>query len=252
MTPSPHPLDDLAAYALGALDARERSDAEAHLAGCESCRQELASYQALALALTDERPPLGAPASAWTGIASQLRARTPADGPTPDSAAAPAPRALASLRAMLIGWGATAAVLALLSGIVLWREFRASDGEGDRVAALARAVDGKVIPLAGGMAGAWFSGRLYVNEEGTQGGLAVVGLPVLDAQAIYQVWFVRPDQTRASGGLFIADSRGAAVVRVSIPGPLSQFTGVGITKEPSGGSSGPTSVDLLSGPLYEN
>ena len=41
---------------------------------------------------------------------------------------------------------------------------RASDSEGDRVAALARAVDGKVIPLAGGMAGAWFSGRLYVNS----------------------------------------------------------------------------------------
>ena len=39
-----HPLDDLAAYALGALDADERRAIDAHLATCASCRAEVRSF----------------------------------------------------------------------------------------------------------------------------------------------------------------------------------------------------------------
>ena len=95
------------------------------------------------------------------------------------------------------------------------------------------------------------SGRLYVSADQTQGGLAVVGLPPLPMGSTYQIWFVRPDQGRASGGLVVADQRGSALVKVTIPGPLSEFAGVGITGEPAGGSTTPTSQDVLAGPLYE-
>lgn len=39
---------DVAAYALGLLDARDREDFEAHLADCESCAAELAEFAAMA------------------------------------------------------------------------------------------------------------------------------------------------------------------------------------------------------------
>ena len=41
MTTADHPLDDLALYALDALDPDEARAVEAHLAGCPSCRAEL-------------------------------------------------------------------------------------------------------------------------------------------------------------------------------------------------------------------
>ena len=54
-----HPLDDLAAYALGAVDdLGERQAIEHHLAGCEPCRRLLADDEAtLAWLVTDEDPP---------------------------------------------------------------------------------------------------------------------------------------------------------------------------------------------------
>src|SRR5512146_1417027 len=48
--------DNLAAYALGALDPEEVTALEQHLQGCESCRAELASYQQVGLGLLAALP----------------------------------------------------------------------------------------------------------------------------------------------------------------------------------------------------
>src|SRR6266852_3250543 len=87
-----HPTDDLAALALGALDADEARDVESHVAGCDTCATELAAHRealfAVALAATREPP-----ADLRTKIVQRHR-----------SAPAPAPAALngfARLRAFL-------------------------------------------------------------------------------------------------------------------------------------------------------
>lgn len=49
--------DDLAAYALGALDAHEAEAFQAHLAGCALCRDELAALQGVVEALPTSVPP---------------------------------------------------------------------------------------------------------------------------------------------------------------------------------------------------
>jgi anti-sigma-K factor RskA len=75
----PHPVDDLAAYALDALDAAERRAVDDHLAGCAVCRSELAGHhEALAALASDEAPP----ASVWQRIAADIGAPDLAD-PTP-------------------------------------------------------------------------------------------------------------------------------------------------------------------------
>jgi Anti-sigma-K factor rskA/Putative zinc-finger len=72
----PHPLDDLAAYALDALDDAERRAVDAHLAGCAVCRAELAGHhEALAALASDEAPP----ASVWQRIAADIGAPDLAD-----------------------------------------------------------------------------------------------------------------------------------------------------------------------------
>jgi anti-sigma-K factor RskA len=258
MTTGYHLTDDLAAYAMGALDPEERGALEAHLAECAECRADLADYRHLSTILAQDRAGVEPPASTWAAIAAQLRTAQaqPAAEPMPISAAPTAARAadrkpwFAHARLLVVGWAATAAVLALLAGFVVWHQFIGGNDSG--VSALASAEGGSVIPLAGQNAdGSPMSGRLYISEDGKEGGLAVIGMPVLEPGATYEIWFVRHDQSRAPGGLFVADARGSALVKVDIPGPLDQFEGVGITREPAGGSATATGRDLLAGPVYE-
>lgn len=101
-----HPLDDLAAYAVDALDDAERAAVDEHLAGCLACRAELVGHiEALASLTGDERPPavvweriaadIGAPGMPVPGGASDggSPAAPPTSGPSAGSAAAVPPAA---------------------------------------------------------------------------------------------------------------------------------------------------------------
>ncbi|MDQ2953098.1 MAG: zf-HC2 domain-containing protein, partial [Chloroflexota bacterium] len=48
-----HPRDDLAAYALGALDEHERAAIDAHVASCDPCTAEVGGYRAALVAYAD-------------------------------------------------------------------------------------------------------------------------------------------------------------------------------------------------------
>jgi anti-sigma factor RsiW len=62
---SEHPRDDLAAYAVDALDPVERLPVEEHLASCPNCRAELDTYrETLSWTIDDELPP----PSVWGAI----------------------------------------------------------------------------------------------------------------------------------------------------------------------------------------
>jgi anti-sigma-K factor RskA len=94
------------------------------------------------------------------------------------------------------------------------------------------------------------AGYLIMSKDQRQGGLLVNGLRVLPSGRSYQVWFVRPDQSRAPAGTFSVDHLGQAVALVDVPQPANDFHGVAITEEPAGGSTSPTGHDLLAGPIY--
>jgi anti-sigma-K factor RskA len=66
-----HPLDDLAAYALGALDDTEQQAVDDHLAHCLTCRAELAGHRETLAALTPDEAP---PAAVWQRIAVSIGA----------------------------------------------------------------------------------------------------------------------------------------------------------------------------------
>lgn len=239
-----HVLDEIGAYALGGLEREEAVRVEAHLAGCAACRAEMSHYRQLETALRERSGFERAPAGTWHQIAAQLEPRpAPVAMPLPAGTQAPPVRA-SRMRLIILGWAATAAVLAGVVSWVTWDQLSGDPGPG--VAQLASNGDGLVVPLSGKDA----SGRLYMSEDRTQGGMAVRGLPVLGSDETYEVWFVRHDQTRWSGGTFNVDSRGQALVKVAVPESLDEFDGVAISTEPAGGSDvwGP---DVLAGPIYE-
>jgi anti-sigma-K factor RskA len=78
-----HPLDDLAAYAVDALDDAERQSIDDHLAGCAACRDELAAHHETLAELTSSEPP---PAAIWQRVAAGIGAPAlpdPHSSPTP-------------------------------------------------------------------------------------------------------------------------------------------------------------------------
>lgn len=77
-----HPLDDIAGYAVGALDEPDRWAVEAHLTSCARCRDELAAHQeALAHLVPEEEPPPGL----WDRIVAALPEQPAAPPPPPPS-----------------------------------------------------------------------------------------------------------------------------------------------------------------------
>ena len=103
-TTGEHPLDDLAAYALDALDDAERQAVDDHLERCPECRSELAGHHETlaALGTTSEEAP---PAAVWERVAAGIGAPGLADphrggpaGPAPAAPTTPAPTTPGPLR----------------------------------------------------------------------------------------------------------------------------------------------------------
>jgi len=224
-----HVTGDLGAFALGALDPDDEQQVRAHLAVCSDCDDLLAEYRSVARALAAERDTTQIPR--WETVRDRI-------------APLPVDRRWGRQRRLLVGgWVATAALLAVVSGWTAWDRL---SGSGNDVASLARGTSGTVVPLEPtGANPSSLSGRLYISEDRRQGGLVVEGLSTTGGP--YEVWFVRPDQSRVSGGTFQVDPRGAALVKLQIPDSLAQFSGVTVCPA---GPDWEWNADLLAGPIY--
>lgn len=226
-----HLLDELAAYAVGSLEASDRAEVEAHLASCEDCTARLAEYRAVAGVLPFGLDPVAPPPEAWMRIVAATRARRPRSS-----------RWLAALK-----WPAIAALFALVVfwNLALERELsRRSPGPapGPEVEALSRR-PGRVIILAGTGAPAG-SARIFAAVDGG-GHLAVSGLATLPRDRAYQLWFVRSGPPATSGAIFAVDRSGRAWVKVTTPASLDDVRTIVVTEEPASGSPAPTGHELL-------
>ena len=234
-----HPVEDLGTYALGAVDAVESARVEAHVVDCAACAARLRDYQLVVGALPYGLVPVPPPAEAWTTISAAAQTQAPRNSRRPSSRL---PEWLRVAR-----WPAVAALLALLViwNVTLERELtRRSPGPapGPEVEALSRR-PGRLIILAGtGAPNA--SARIFVAVDGG-GHLAVSGLPPLQRERTYQLWFVRTGGAAVSAATFRVDSSGRAWVKVAPPASLDDVRMIMVTEEPASGSPAPTGGDLL-------
>jgi len=222
-----------ASYALDALDPEERRAYEEHLAGCEQCRQELASFwqttEALAVAASGPSP---APA---------LRERILAD------VRAEPPRNVVPLESrrrrtvpVLAAVAAVAAVVAL--GVGLWASSLSSDLDSTR-AALAREREAsaivadesaRTVDLETG------SGRLVVGTDG-RAALVLTDLGPAPSGKTYQAWIIEDDNPISAGVFPGAD--GLDVVLVD--GDVADGEVVAVTVEKAGGVDAPTTDPIV-------
>lgn len=232
---------DLAAYSLGLLDHEDRVLVELHLRSCAECEMDLRGYRVVAEALPQGLATEAPPDGAWNAIMTRMRMESGAASRSqrwlsgwfaPRRALMPA--VMGVLLLVIIG-------LATWNGVLLHR--LAGRDEPDAFGRI-------TVHLAATRANTAARGQLRMTSDHQLGGLTLQDLPSLPSERSYEVWFVRADQSRVSGGTFTADALGQAIVEVSVPQPVEQFDGVGISQEPASGSPAPTTDDVLAGIIY--
>ena len=234
-----HPTEDLAGYALGALEGPEGIRVETHVARCVTCASVLAQYRAIVSTLPIGLDPVAPPPEAWAAIRAEARRRRLPVGQGAGSRVRPNWRramwpVLTTLVASLLVWN-----------VVLQRELtRRAPGPapGPEVEALSRR-PGRLVVLAGtGQPGA--SARLFVAVDGG-GHLAISGLTPLPRGRTYQLWFIRTGASAATGGTFRVDARGLAWAKADVPASLDEVRAIAVTEEPVPGSVSPTGQHIL-------
>lgn len=222
--------DDLAAYALGALEETEAAELRRHLEGCEECRRQLRWLQPAVDVLPRAVPQRDPPPRLRKRLMATVRAesREAALGGRhrgrrwdPGSLLRPATALAAG--AMLVAGG--------VGGYLLHQP----TGEGTSV--VAARPNQRLAPAA--------SGTLERRDGSAI--LHVEGMPALARDRVYEAWVQRGGSMEPSSLFTLRRNRSGDA---AIPGPLEGADAVVVTAEPRGGSPQPTSTPLLRASLH--
>ena len=223
-----------AGYALDALEPEQRRAYEAHLEGCERCREELAAFsqttEALAVAASGPAP------------SAALRERILAAAGQEQQVVVPLESPRRRTVPVLAAAAAVAAVVALAVG--LWAASLSSDLDGTRAALERERAAAAVLadPAARTVALQEGQGRLVVDDDG-RAVLVADGLGPAPAGKTYEMWVVSHGGAPQRAGLFPGEDDGRDVVRVD--GTVEPGQVVLVTIEDAGGVDAPTTEPIL-------
>jgi anti-sigma-K factor RskA len=235
-----HLQDVLPSYAIGSLDADELKRVEEHLSSCWICRNELSAFQAVADELAFAAPVAAPPADVQQRLLQRVRSARPKEGELVSHAIPARP----FWERLLPAWGLASLILIVglaASSFILWQ--RVSQLEFATTSGGMRAVP---LNPTDSVPGA--TGFVVVSPDGEDGALVVDGLPPLGESQEYQLWLIRDGQ-RTSGAVFSTDEKSYGGTRIRAPRSLLDYSAVGITIEPAGGSPQPTGEQVLWGAL---
>jgi Anti-sigma-K factor rskA, C-terminal len=272
-----HPLDDLAAYALDAVvDGAERRSIEDHLAGCATCREQLAVDEHVLSRMVDDEAP---PPTVWTAIVGRIAGPAPAAAVSarvgaPGSAPGPNGTAVTSAATVSPGsappaagpvpapgqvpvhladrrdrharghrhrrWaaGALAAAAALVVAAGFGTQALRGDGDGGRATTeVAGAREAGVVTDEDGRALV----HVMVGDDGAY--VVIDGLEPLPEGRAYQMWRLDGGTPESLG--MIGDGTGGERP-ITLPPDTAR---VAISDEPAAGSPGPTGPIVGTGEL---
>ncbi|MCX4638945.1 anti-sigma factor [Streptomyces platensis] len=232
------------AYALGALSEQESAEFTRHLAQCPACTQEVRELQEtaarLALAVAEVPP---------AGLRTRVMAALPEVRQLPPrgrhATVVPLRRGMRH-RLPYLAAAACLVVAALAGGLAVQAQTEA-DEQRDRsvraeqqaaaVSALMTAPDATfhTTALKGGG-----SGTVVASQRRGQTAFLYHGLPALSGQRVYELWYSRNGAMEPAGLVRTGSTSGAML----LTGGPQGADGVGVTAEPQGGSSRPTTAPL--------
>ncbi len=212
--------EEVAAYAIGALEPEESAELERHLAGCEECRRDLRWLAPAVTSLGESAARLEPPASLRSALMETVEAE----------AGRPQPAAGAERRRRFGGlWLRPAMGLAAVALIVAVGLIAYDAGGGGARTVTSRSAPGSAV-------------QATLKRTGDSGMLELTGLRQLPASEVYQAWVQRDGRMRPSS-LFAPQGNGTA--SAGIPRHLDGAQRVLVTVEPRGGSAQPTSAPLV-------
>lgn len=231
--------ENIAAYALGALDPEETSALETHLRTCDSCRPELQDYQRLSEGFLTALPLQAPPANLKRTLQTRIQSRgQPIQ-----------PRMKWSLNQLAV---TAVFVLLIALNIVsafevysLKQEQNEINGQyGSQQSAIAMLAYPSTKSIGFDQDG--ITGSLLVDKNRNLLAVFAWHLPQPPAGKSYQIWLIDPQGDRMSGGFLTPEVEDPFVMAViKSPQPLTGFIGLGVTLEPLGGSPKPTGARVL-------
>ena len=258
MSPDLHHLSG--AYSVDALETDERIAFEQHLSVCPACTAEVAELTETAhllSALSETAPPASLRADVLSGI-TRVRPLPPLHGDAAGGAGKEDPMStvvtplggepaattegatvLPFLRRTRT-WVAAAAAAAVIGvGGAVWGPW--SDDQPPTLTAIQQveqASDATTVSKHEGE----LTATLAFSRTLDRSALTVEGIPPVPQGKVLQLWYIGAGGARSAGFLSAgADGRGEAVLAGSLMGAQK----VGVTVEPAGGSSAPTTDPIM-------
>ena len=242
------------AAALGTASAAELQEIERHIAGCATCRAELAALRESAGLVGLAAP--DAPVPDLSAVRARLIGRVAAEPAQPRRV--PLMRSQAR-RPYLLLTAAAAAVIVLAAGTARLRSINAER----------RALEARVAVLRDSLAAAGAtiaaltgpevrvvnlastgtrqpSGRMFWDPRTGRWTLVAHDLPALAAGRTYQLWIITTAGRKISAGTF-APVGGSALVQAAYALPKNELGAIAVTEEPAGGVPQPTGEIVISG-----
>lgn len=243
------------AYVLGATDPEETRFVERHLQDCPEALAELRAYSDLQDAMLLTSPTVDAPRNLASAVQQRIRQETTPQTPTI------VPRTTAGTAAGRTTWwitGIAAALALLVITNLYWMNYnsrmmqeaaRAQSLQNERSVAIAAltAGDTQIAQLSDPHNGR-MSGAIVWSSEKHMAMISVANLPQTPTEQEYQLWFMGDDQ-EISMGTFRVQDDGMGLMMFDLDQPIEDFEAVGVTLEPAGGSSAPTTPPLLMGQM---
>jgi anti-sigma-K factor RskA len=245
-------------YAVGALDGRELTEFEAHLATeCAICAERLRESREALRILPESLPRVAPPPVLRARVLERIAAeRLPAAAPVDLRPARRRSRAI-----WWAGWAGLAAAAALL--LVVNAQLRTTRQElralQDRLATLQTELSEReetvrflsdpnvrYVSLAGLKPTPEASAWLLWNPGTRQGLLLARGLPATPPGKAYELWALAGPQP-VPAGVFAVDDRGRALFRLPQLPAGQTFDAFAVTLEPAGGVPAPTGTMHLHG-----
>lgn len=254
MNPHDAMLEDVAAYAVGALAPNDAAGVRRHLETCVECREEYRGLRPVVDALAYSAEACDDPAAGAVVVSPRLKQRVMRE--VRRDAGPALPSNVGEMRAVRpVVWPAYAVAAACLAialvstifNITLSEESHAAHQQIaqltkheeylNREAATVRqaavalaAADSQHFPVENG----------EVVRHGNRLFIAMSSMNVPPRGKVYQAWTLKSGDARMSPSVtFVPDAAGVAVV--PLPVPASNIVAVAVSVEPDGGSKQPTS-----------
>jgi anti-sigma-K factor RskA len=226
--------DEVAAYALGALEGEEARALEAHMEGCERCRSELRWLTPAVQLLPESGERMEPPPRLRESLMTEVRA----DAKRAEAESGGAKRGswLDRIHVGSLSWRPLAglAVVALavvaIGGYEIGSSDSGSGGASPPVKFSDAGVDAEMI------------------REGDGATLKLANVKGLPDERVLEAWVQREGEIEAVPALFVPDREGQASTTIA---DMEGVETVMVTSEPKGGSEAPTSDPILTMPVPE-